>query len=106
MSGKPCLRRKDRHQLYYGARLRYAQRSLAVGTPTAKQIGIVSALWCKGWIIENNEISYSRCSGVALGKYGDEWDNRAESAEGYVGTLNRADQWLEQGNGRQPYCPQ
>ena len=58
--------------------------------PTAKQIGIVSALWCKGWIIENNEISYSRCSGVALGKYGDEWDNRAESAEGYVGTLNRA----------------
>jgi len=58
--------------------------------PTAKQIGIVSALWCKGWIIENNEISYSKCSGVALGKYGDEWDNRAESAEGYVGTLNRA----------------
>jgi len=58
--------------------------------PTAKQIGIVSALWCKGWIIENNEISYSKCSGVALGKYGDEWDNRAESAEGYVGTLTRA----------------
>jgi alpha-N-arabinofuranosidase len=27
---------------------------------------------------------------VALGKYGDEWDNRAESAEGYVGTLTRA----------------
>ncbi|MEI7903474.1 MAG: right-handed parallel beta-helix repeat-containing protein, partial [bacterium] len=58
--------------------------------PTAKQIGIVSALWCKGWIIEDNEISYSSCSGIALGKYGDEWDNRAESAEGYVGTLNRA----------------
>ena len=58
--------------------------------PTAKQIGIVSALWCKGWIIETNGLSYSRCSGLALGKYGDEWDNRAESAEGYVGTLNRA----------------
>ena len=58
--------------------------------PTAKQMGIISALWCKGWIIEDNEISYSKCSGVALGKYGDEWDNRAESAEGYVGTLNRA----------------
>ena len=58
--------------------------------PTAAQIGIVSAYWCKGWIIENNEISYSKCSGVALGKYGDEWDNRAESAEGYVGTLTRA----------------
>ena len=58
--------------------------------PTAGQIGIISAYWCKGWIIENNEISYSSCSGVALGKYSDEWDNRAESAEGYVGTLTRA----------------
>lgn len=58
--------------------------------PTAGQIGIVSAYWCKGWIIENNEISYSKCCGVALGKYSDEWDNRAESAEGYVGTLTRA----------------
>jgi hypothetical protein len=58
--------------------------------PTAGQIGIVSAYWCKGWVVENNEISYSKCSGVALGKYSDEWDNRAESAEGYVGTLTRA----------------
>ncbi|MCY2995266.1 MAG: carbohydrate-binding protein [Planctomycetota bacterium] len=58
--------------------------------PTAGQIGLVSAYWCKGWIIENNDIGYSRCSGVALGKYSDDWDNRAESAEGYVGTLTRA----------------
>jgi len=58
--------------------------------PTAGQIGIVSAYWCKGWIIENNQISYSTCCGVALGKYADAWDNRAESAEGYVGTLTRA----------------
>jgi alpha-N-arabinofuranosidase len=58
--------------------------------PTARQIGVISAYWCKGWIIENNEISYSKCCGVALGKYGDEWDNRAQSAEGYVGTLTRA----------------
>lgn len=58
--------------------------------PTAGQIGLVSAYWCKGWIIENNDIGYSRCSAVALGKYSDEWDNRAESAEGYVGTLTRA----------------
>ncbi len=58
--------------------------------PTAGQMGIVSAYWCKGWIIESNEICYSRCSGVALGKYSDEWDNGAESAQGYVGTLMRA----------------
>ena len=58
--------------------------------PTAGQIGIISAYWCKGWIIESNNICYSPCCGVALGKYSDEWDNRAESAEGYVGTLTRA----------------
>jgi len=59
--------------------------------PTAKQIGIISAYWCKGWIIESNHISYSTCCGVALGKYGDECDNTsANTAEGYVGTLTRA----------------
>jgi alpha-N-arabinofuranosidase len=58
--------------------------------PTAEQKGLIGTHWSKGWIIENNVIRYSRCSGVALGKYGDEWDNRAESAEGYVGTLTRA----------------
>ena len=58
--------------------------------PTAAQIGIISAFWCKGWIIENNQISYSSCCGVALGKYGDEWDNRSQSADGYVATIHRA----------------
>ncbi|PVX44466.1 uncharacterized protein DUF1565 [Flavobacterium sp. 103] len=58
--------------------------------PTAEQKGLIGTNWSKGWIIENNDISYSKCSGVALGKYGDEWDNKAESAEGYVGTINRA----------------
>ena len=58
--------------------------------PTAEQIGLIGTNWSKGWIIEDNEISDSKCSGIALGKYGDEWDNKAESAEGYVGTINRA----------------
>jgi len=58
--------------------------------PTAEQVGLVGTHWSKGWIIENNVISHSRCTGVTLGKYGDEWDNRAGSAEGYVGTINRA----------------
>jgi alpha-L-arabinofuranosidase len=58
--------------------------------PTAEQIGLIGTHWSKGWIIENNTISHSRCSGIALGKYGDEWDNKSESAEGYVGTINRA----------------
>ena len=58
--------------------------------PTAEQIGLIGTHWSKGWVIENNVIRYSRCSGVALGKYGDEWDNRAESAEGYLDTIHRA----------------
>jgi Right handed beta helix region/Protein of unknown function (DUF1565) len=59
--------------------------------PTAEQVGLVGTHWSKGWIIENNEISHSRCSGVTLGKYGDEWDNTsADTAEGYVKTIERA----------------
>ena len=59
--------------------------------PTAKQIGVIGTHWSKGWIIENNVISYSTCSGIALGKYGDQWDNTsANTAEGYVKTIERA----------------
>jgi len=59
--------------------------------PTAEQMGLVGTHWSRGWIIEDNVVQYSKCVGIALGKYGDEWDNRqTESAEGYVGTINRA----------------
>jgi alpha-N-arabinofuranosidase len=59
--------------------------------PTAEQIGLVGTHWSKGWTIESNHVSHSVCSGIALGKYGDEWDNTsANSAEGYVKTIERA----------------
>ncbi len=59
--------------------------------PTAEQMGLIGTHWSRGWIIENNTIQYSKCVGVALGKYGDQFDNKdTESAEGYVGTINRA----------------
>ena len=59
--------------------------------PTAEQIGLIGTHWSKGWIIESNAVSYSICSGIALGKYGDEWDNTsANTAEGYVKTIERA----------------
>lgn len=59
--------------------------------PTAEQHGLIGTHWSRGWIIENNIIRYSKCSGIALGKYGDEHDNnKTESAEGYVGTIKRA----------------
>ena len=59
--------------------------------PTAEQVGLIGPHWSNGWIIENNVISHSVCSGIALGKYGDQWDNTsANSAEGYVETIVRA----------------
>ena len=59
--------------------------------PTAEQVGLIGTHWSRGWIIEDNTISHSTCSGVALGKHGDQWDNTsANSAEGYVKTIERA----------------
>lgn len=59
--------------------------------PTAEQIGLLGTHWSKGWIIEDNVIRYSVCTGVTLGKYGDSWDNTsADTAEGYVETIHRA----------------
>src|ERR1017187_4333201 len=59
--------------------------------PTAEQIGLIGTHWSKGWIIENNVISHSICSGIALGKHGDQYDNpSADTAEGYVKTIERA----------------
>ena len=58
--------------------------------PTAEQIGLVGTHWSKGWIIENNVISHSKCTGITLGKHGDQWDNTsANTAEGYVLTIER-----------------
>jgi alpha-L-arabinofuranosidase len=59
--------------------------------PTAEQIGVIGPHWSKGWIIENNVIRNSICSGISLGKYSDQWDNTsANSAQGYVKTIQRA----------------
>ena len=60
--------------------------------PSAGQFGVVSAYWCKGWLIENNEISYSTCCGVALGKYSDEFDNTNDkgTADPYTECVRRA----------------
>jgi hypothetical protein len=59
--------------------------------PTSEQTGLIGTHWSKGWIIENNVVSHSVCSGIALGKHGDEFDNTsADTAEGYVKTIERA----------------
>jgi len=71
-----------------GFTLRHAATPWA--PPTAEQVGLVGTHWSKGWIIENNVISHSVCTGVTLGKYGDEWDNKSESADAYNQTIRRA----------------
>jgi len=72
-----------------GFALRHAATPWA--PPTAEQIGLIGTHWSKGWIIENNIVSHSVCSGIALGKHGDEYDNTsANTAEGYVKTIERA----------------
>lgn len=59
--------------------------------PTAEQVGLLGTNWSKGWIIQNNDIRYSVCTGITLGKYGDRWDNTSQNAaEGYVQTIERA----------------
>lgn len=59
--------------------------------PTAEQIGLIGTHWSRGWVIESNTVSHSTCSGIALGKHGDAFDNTsADTAEGYVKTIERA----------------
>lgn len=36
--------------------------------PTAEQNGVIGPHWAKGWIIEDNIISESKCVGISLGK--------------------------------------
>jgi len=45
-----------------------SQAATQWAAPTAEQIGMVSTHWNKGWIIENNIIHDSKCSGITLGK--------------------------------------
>jgi len=59
--------------------------------PTAEQMGLIGTHWSKGWIIEDNIVQYSKCVGISLGKYHDEWDdNPTQSADGYNETIRQA----------------
>ena len=35
----------------------------------SEQVGLIGTHWSKGWIIENNDIHHSMCTGVTLGRY-------------------------------------
>jgi len=46
----------------------FSQAATQWAAPTAEQVGMVATHWNKGWIIENNVIHDSKCSGITLGK--------------------------------------
>lgn len=45
-----------------------AQGATQWSPPTAEQIGLIGPHWAKGWIIENNCVHDSKCSGICIGK--------------------------------------
>ncbi|NJK94862.1 MAG: DUF1565 domain-containing protein, partial [Bacteroidales bacterium] len=45
-----------------------SQAATQWAAPTAEQVGMIATHWNKGWIIENNVISNSKCNGITLGK--------------------------------------
>ena len=45
-----------------------AQAATTWAPPTADQPGLLGCNWSKGWIIENNRIHDSKCSGISIGK--------------------------------------
>ena len=79
---------------------RMSQAATPWAPPTAEQIGLLGTHWSKGWIIENNIISESRCVGITLGKDRktgqNVWSNNKEKdgATHYIEVIFRA---LEEG---------
>jgi len=60
--------------------------------PSSEQTAVIGTNWSKGWIIENNTVRYSKCSGISLGKYGDGTDNTNDAGEAdpYTACVRRA----------------
>ena len=81
-----------------GFRMMHAATQWAA--PTAEQIGLIGTNWSKGWIIERNVVSDSKCACISLGKDRatghNVWTNdpRKDGATHYNETIVRA---LEEG---------
>lgn len=46
--------------------------------PTTEQVGLIGVNWSRGWVVEENTITHSRCAGLTLGKYFDREDGANE----------------------------
>ncbi|WP_423189288.1 right-handed parallel beta-helix repeat-containing protein [Alkalibacterium sp. f15] len=63
-----------------------AQAATPWTPPTGDQPGLIGPHWSKGWIIENNDIHDSKCSGISLGKEistGDNYYTKRQDKPGY-----------------------
>jgi hypothetical protein len=45
-----------------------SQAATQWAAPTAEQVGMIATHWNKGWVIENNIVHDTKCSGITLGK--------------------------------------
>lgn len=45
-----------------------SQAATQWAAPTNEQVGIIGPNWSKGWVIQNCEVSYSKCVGICVGK--------------------------------------
>jgi len=68
--------------------------------PTAEQIGLIGPNWSKGWIIDNNIISHSKCSGISLGKdrgTGQNYSSEMRKKNGHISQLEAVFSGLNNG---------
>jgi hypothetical protein len=65
-----------------------SQAATQWGAPTAEQVGMVATHWNKGWVIENNVIHDSKCSGITLGKERGTGHNVWSNDPSYDGSLH------------------
>ncbi len=65
-----------------------SQAATQWAAPTAEQPGLIGTNWSKGWIIENNIIHDSKCSGITLGKDRYTGDNTWSKDKSIDGSLH------------------
>lgn len=66
--------------------IKIAQAATPWAPPTGEQMGAIGPNWSKGWIIEDCEVSNSKCVGISLGKGRESGENMwelYEPREGY-----------------------
>ncbi|MFI3269971.1 MAG: right-handed parallel beta-helix repeat-containing protein [Rikenellaceae bacterium] len=83
---KACFYPKSAGMNYITVKgIKIAQAATAWAPPTAEQLGAIGPNWSKGWIIEDCEVSNSKCVGISLGKGRESGENMWELYRGKRG---------------------